>query len=111
MARLTSSIYLGSDNVVQIDGLADHDGSYQNDATVVVESVKDSDGSAVSGVTVPITMSYVAGSNGKYEGTVPDDEAALLTEGDWYDLIIKATSSSGLVRRFKEPAKATYGLV
>lgn len=101
-----SSLYVGTTAVIELDGLAtgDADGNvdeYQNDATVTLESLVDKrTGDAVSGVTVPLTMSYVASSNGKYQGTIPYDAA--ITAGRIYLATVQAISASGQRARWVE---------
>jgi len=89
-----SALYVGNTSIIEVDGLADQDGTYQNDATVTLQSLVDKrTGVAVSGVTVPLTLSYVASSNGKYRGTIPHD--ADVTAGRVYIATILAISSAG----------------
>lgn len=106
-SRLTSLLYIGNTLQVEVDGLVDQDGSFQNDATVTVEAFVDADTStAVGSVTLPITMTYVAGSNGQYAGIIPWD--AELTAFEWYLLTIRAISSSGDRAQWVEKAQAVY---
>lgn len=89
-----STLYVGNTSIIEVDGLADQDGAYQNDATVTLQSLVDKrTGVAVSGVTVPLTLSYVAASNGKYQGTILHD--ADVTAGRVYIATILAISSAG----------------
>ena|SRR5690554_6635024 len=89
-----SALYVGNTSIIEVDGLADQDGAYQIDATVTLESLVDKrTGVAVSGVTVPLTLFYVASSNGKYQGTIPHDAGA--TAGRVYIATILAISSAG----------------
>lgn len=107
MARLTSSIYIGNTSIVVIDGLADADGAYQNDATVTVESMVDqATETSVPNVTLPIAMSYVSGTNGRYEGLIPYN--ATLVEREWYTLTIRAVSAIGNRGEWIEQAEALY---
>lgn len=96
-----SALYVGNTSIIEVDGLADQDGAYQNDATVTLQSLVDKrTGVAVSGVTVPLTLSYVASSNGKYQGTIPYDAA--ITAGRTYLATVQAISASGQRARWVE---------
>lgn len=89
-----STIYVGNTSIIQLDELANQDGTYQNDATVTLQSLTDkASGTAVSGVTVPLSMSYVAASDGKYQGTIA--HGAGLTAGKVYLATVRAVSASG----------------
>lgn len=69
---MASALYVGNDNVLEVDGLknavAD---TYINNATVSVILV-DKNGEQVEGDTWPKTMDYVADSDGKYRCTLKD---------------------------------------
>lgn len=61
-----------SDNLVRLEGLNKKVGgveTYVNNATVQVTELKDSDGVSVPGFSA-FSMSYVAASNGDYEGVL-----------------------------------------
>lgn len=89
------AIYVDNDNVLQLDALTDAvTGSYINDATVTVtvrvgESSTDT---AVSGITWPVTLAYVAASNGKYQAVI--DKAIVIVEPTKYYAHITATSGT-----------------
>jgi len=60
------SAFVANTNVLELLGLKNEvDGSYINDANVTA-TVKDADGNNVSGTSWPLTMPYVASSNGNY---------------------------------------------
>jgi hypothetical protein len=62
----------GNDHVIQLDELQDHEGAFVNDATVTLDDIFDErTGDTVLGVSFPVAMDYVSGSNGRYEGLVP----------------------------------------
>ncbi len=88
-----STIYVGNTAIIQLDGLADSDGSYVNDATVTLQSLTDSSGDAVPGLTTPLSMGYVASSNGKYQALIP--HAVELIAGQVYVAMVRATSTEG----------------
>jgi hypothetical protein len=62
-----------------------------NDATVVM-TMKDSAGAAVSGAS-GLSLTYVTGSNGLYQGTLP--YTLTLTAGEDYTVEITGTSGAG----------------
>lgn len=67
--------FVGNTNLLTLEGLKDHiTGSYINDASVEV-TVKDKNGTAVTGQTWPEPMDYVPGSNGNYRAVIEHDVA------------------------------------
>ncbi len=76
-------------------GLHDADtGLPINDATVQLLSITDEiTGALVSGVSFPITLSYLSGSAGVYKGKVP--AAAAFQEGRFYEVKVRATTVAG----------------
>lgn len=101
---VTLSLWTGNDNLIILDQLKDEStGSFVNNATVTVESITDSSGNTISGVTFPISMSYVTGSNGKYQGIL--EETASLTDYTRYTVTIKAVQGAS-VGLWKVPAVA-----
>lgn len=66
----TSTWPVGNTVVLKLAGLQNRSGSYQNAATVQLLSLVDSRGASVSGITYPLTLSYVAASNGDYEAEI-----------------------------------------
>lgn len=100
-----SALYVGNTSIIELDGLADQDGVYQNDATVTLQSLVDKrTGVAVAGITVPLTLHYVASSNGRYRGTIPHDAA--VTAGGVYIATILAISSAGQRAQWTETVLA-----
>ncbi len=96
-------ISIGSDNIVRLDALTNaSSGAYINNATVTF-TLKDSTGAAVLSNQ---TMSYVAASNGRYEGTIPNGTTATMTQNAQYTIEITATSGAlVLFRRLSGIAK------
>lgn len=65
-------VYIGNDNLLTVDALTNAaTGAYVNNATVTA-TLKDADGTNVSGQTWPLSLAYVSGSNGKYQGVLED---------------------------------------
>lgn len=100
-----SALYVGNTSIIELDGLADQDGVYQNDATVTLETLVDKrTGAEVQGISLPLTLSYVSGSNGKYQGMIPHD--ADVTAGRVYIATILAISSAGQRAQWTETVLA-----
>lgn len=101
---MTVTIYRKNDNLIEWTWLSQSsDGSYINDGTVTFTlyhtySLNGSTGVA-SGTSVhgPITMAYVASSNGKYQGKLPASVALDLSLE--YTLEINATAGGHTARR------------
>lgn len=93
---------------VHAKGILNQDGDYQNDATVTVESLRQRHTSAnVDGVTLPITLTYVVGSDGDYSATIGADNG--LVAGRWYLAVIKVVATGGLEREYTEDILVTRG--
>ena len=100
-----STIYVGTTSVAEVDELENQDGAYQNEATVTLESLVDRvTGTAVAGLAVPLTLSYVTASNGKYQGTIP--HSVSLSSGRWYIATFLAISD-GKRTVWEEKARAS----
>lgn len=68
---MVQTAYVGNDNLLIVDAVVNADGDYLNDATVSV-TLTDKRGNEVSGGSWPLSVPYVAGSNGKYQVTLED---------------------------------------
>lgn len=105
-------LYIGQDNIVfwgdrgvPNSGLYDNNlEQFINNATITF-TLKDSGGSAVSGAS-SVSMSYVTGTKGVYEGVLED--AVSLTENSTYYLEITATASGDRVGFRRIPYTAVY---
>lgn len=103
-----ANIYLSNDNLLSIEGLKNSSsGSYMNDATVTT-TLKDSGGTAVSGQTFPISLNYIAATNGNYQATL--ENTLNMVEGSIYTATITATSSGGLYAEWDLQLTATKRL-
>ena len=92
-----------TDNLLRIAGLKRIDvtpSTFVNDATVT-GVVKDSAGVAVVGAD-SITLSYVAASDGVYEGQVSD--TAAIVDGDDYTVEVTIVASAGKLT-IRRPAR------
>lgn len=90
---MSKKIYAKNDHKLTVDQLRDTDDQYINVATVEA-TVIDSAGNEVEGQTWPLSLSYVADSDGKYEGIL--DDAIEFTAGEEYTLIIDAVYGSSV---------------
>ena len=88
----TEAIWLDSDTVIRVRGLADAvSGSYENSATVTA-NVYDQTDTAVTGAT-DISVAYVTSSDGDYAGEIQNTVTAFV-EGDWYTIKITVAGTS-----------------
>ena len=93
MACVTYTCYVDNDTVVELDALKNAAlDSFINNATVSL-TVVTAAGAEVGGQSWPVTMLYVADSDGRYRGTI--DAGAAITEGNVYTAQI-TVSSGGL---------------
>lgn len=103
---MSETIYIDSDNLVTVDALYDNAAAaYVNDATVTM-TLKDRAGTEVSGETWPVTLSYVSGSNGKYQGTLSD--TLTLSRGKTYEVTISVNGGAGKALTIKRKLPADY---
>lgn len=100
----SDSIYVGSDNDVNVKGVckARTPTTPVNDATVTFalytsEANALGETSAISGTSG--TCSYVSGSNGNYLGAIADNQSSLLTIGTVYWLGVKVVTQDGMTDR------------
>lgn len=85
-----SAIFIGNDSLFTLTGFADDSAggpTFLVAATVTV-TVRDLDGVEVPGISWPVTLAFIAASNGDYEGTV--DAVIVLVEGQQYVATITA---------------------
>lgn len=86
-------IYSKNDNLLELRGLANAaTGNYENAATVTA-TVVDSTDTEVPGLSWPLTLAYVAASDGDYRGEIGD--GASFVVGTDYTAKITATVSGG----------------
>lgn len=91
MASGGLTLFYNNDNLIQILGLVDElTGTFVNSATAncqIVDDQQNNIGSAVS-------LSYVANSNGNYQGIVPAATTNAMSVGVGYRAVITATVSA-----------------
>lgn len=93
----TDEILVESDSQVFFNSFVDDDDAFINDGTVVA-TLFESDGTTqVTGVSFPLTLSYVAASDGNYQGTM--GRAVNVTKGVNYRM--KYTATSGAFQRVR----------
>jgi hypothetical protein len=81
---------INSTNLIRLDVLTNaSSGAYVNNATVTF-SLKDAGGNIVGGLS-NVSMPYIASSNGRYEGAIPNTTS--LTLNALYTIEITATAS------------------
>lgn len=90
---MSQVLFIENDNAVVLNALRDLDGNYINSATVTLESLVDrATGAAVTGITPPVSMPYVAASNGVYRALLPHTLG--LTLGKYYRAKVKVVSGT-----------------
>ena len=71
-------IYYQNDNLVKLNSLYDNlTAAYVNDATVELLKIVDSSGTTIAGQVFPLTMDYIADSDGNYRAAISDELAVL----------------------------------
>ncbi len=99
-----STLHKDTTGIARVLGLADDDGNFQNDATVtLIAFVNRLTGVAIAGVSLPLTLAYVAASNGNYEGAIPPTIATVIGE----DCIatFKAVGTQTYEKQWKETVR------
>lgn len=85
-----SEYFVGNTMVARLSSLVDHNNNIVTSATVTLETLEETDGTAVTGVTLPLAMSHIA--SGLYEAEV--SSAAAVTAGKQYYGTIKAVDGT-----------------
>jgi hypothetical protein len=87
--------FVANTNVLELRGLKSAiEDAFVNDATVSV-TIKDASGANVAGVVWPLTLAYVATSDGDYRAIIP--HGAALTAGRQYTALISADGGTNRV--------------
>jgi hypothetical protein len=98
-------LLIGNDHTVTVTGLHDAiTGDYINTATVTV-TITDKRGNVVTGQSMPLTLAYIADSNGNYQGNLED--GLNLTE-DRYLVEVQAVGDGDLVALWHQWITACY---
>jgi len=92
-------IYINSDTIVRLDELQNPTDDSYVDAATVTFTLKDFAGAEVSGA-VAISMTYVPGSNGRYEGLIAET-VSLGLPGTEYDLEVTIESARTDFRKIR----------
>jgi hypothetical protein len=105
MSGLSSTLFVGNDNIMRLVGLTDTTGVVQNDATVTIEEIIDlGDDQPIGGVAFPIAMNYVPTSAGTYEGVLP--HTLEVQVGRDYQAKVRVIASSGRRGEWEERLRA-----
>lgn len=100
-----SIIYVGNTSNFDVIGLTDAAGSYVNNATVRITSLTPvGETTNLTGVTLPLTCVYRAGTNGNYRGTLPNTMNT--ANGEVYEATVQVTANTGEVGQWKERIRA-----
>ena len=93
-----SVIFIDNDNLIELIGLKDIAlNAFINNATVQI-TLTDTAGVEVSGQSWPVTMNYVAASDGDYRATLED--VLVLISGRKYTAVITADAGSDLLGKW-----------
>jgi hypothetical protein len=103
---LIEGLHLDEDETTADDGTVTV-GAYQNDATVTITELKTAAGVDVTGVSLPISLTYVAASDGDYEGDIPYT-AAFAADGTEYRCLVLIVSADGDRLSVKFQGRAVY---
>lgn len=88
------TLYVGNDMLLTVSGLkAQTTGNWINNATVTC-TLLDAAGDQIPGATWPLTLSYVAGTNGNYRVVLPDTLS--LVAGEALRCHVTADAGDGL---------------
>jgi hypothetical protein len=101
-------LLIGNDQTIEVQsgGLTDAvTGDPINDATVTA-TIRDRAGNAVGGVTWPITLDYIAASDGQYRGNIP--AAAEFAASKRYQVTVDAVSPTHGTARWTQWVPALY---
>ncbi len=100
---MNNVLYVGSDNLLEVDWLKKSaDGSYINNAAVTC-TIVDANDVPVAGETWPVTLVYVPGSNGKYQGAI--SSTAALAHAVYYTAKFDAVGA-GYAKHWEIPMPA-----
>ena len=99
--------WIGSDNLFEVTGAQNVlTGDFLNSATVQVTVVDATTETEVNGETWPLTLSYVAASNGDYRGVLSDQLVLQEQQSLRYDVVVDA--GAGLRREWRLFGIAEY---
>lgn len=102
MSRTAAEVlFAGNDQLVELRGLTDEATGEPLNAATVTATLTEADGDAVTGATWPMTLAYVAESEGVYRATLPYGLG--LVPGGRYLLRIDVNAGSGLRGRWDVP--------
>lgn len=94
------NLFVANDNLIQLLGLLDQSTkNYINNATVTAK-IK----TLSNATTATISLGYVAGSNGNYQGTLP--ASTTLTADAGYNMVVNAQTPGGSVAEWNIPTIA-----
>lgn len=96
-------LFSHNDHTIKLLGLKDgKTGNFVNNATVEA-TIYNSRGEPLAGVTWPIPMSYVADSDGDYQGDLDEEFVASLGSG--YYMITDASAAPDVKGRWRTPIR------
>lgn len=102
----SSTIAVASTSVARVQGLVDHTGAFQNDATVTLENLENVDKVQVTGISYPLALDYVTGSDGNYEAIIPHGVVVAVSRR--YIATFLAVGSQGYRREWIEHVRCVH---
>jgi hypothetical protein len=99
-------LFIGNDQSIELTGLQDAiSEAYINDASVTA-TVKTKEGVAVTGQSWPLTLAYVAASDGNYRGNLED--GLELIEATMYVIEVTADCGGDVIGFWRFNRQAVY---
>jgi hypothetical protein len=100
-------LYVGEHNLIKATGLKDEasGGDYLDGTATVEMTLKDLDGATVTNAS-GLSLSYISGSSGNFEGSIPSNAA--MAVGQEYMLEVTITTAGGVVGFRQIPCAALY---
>lgn len=98
-------LLVGNDQSITVTGVTDSDSGEYIDDAVIQARLYNLDGTEVSGVSWPVTLSYT-GSLGVYRGVLED--AIALQPDTQYELEVSVAAPGDLVAHYRETVYAQY---
>jgi len=98
----SSYVYIGNDSLVVLTGLKTRSGALITDAVVNMTAFVDRNGTAVSGVSLPLQLNHIG--SGNYEAVMSKSVAVVVGKTDTATIV--AVAASGLTGEWFETVVA-----
>lgn len=102
------TIYIMSHNIIEVTGVMNAaTDTFLNGADVTLTLLDTVSGEAIVGQTWPLALTYIAGSDGDYRGTILDSIELSANQNLMAEVIVDA--GAGLKRYWQRPCIARIG--